>query len=285
MPTHIYTVEIDGQQYDLEGDHEPSEAEARAAVGATAAPLAPPKRATPPPASATIGMLQPSTATTSDRVPSVFGFPMKPELAQMTDGVEVMGQPIGPLPTTGAIGAVKAVPGILARAAGISKVRGAANIAEAVNAAKAVPIDPAQVAAAADEMMQFKGIERVPMVVRKLVTELQQGPMNVERARQFYPALSRMSANDFASLTPNMQRLVGGLKGVFNEAITDAAATVGKGAQYASGMKEYARAGRAAQTYEKTVKPLAARLLRRGAEGAAATAGGTALYKLLFGKE
>lgn len=51
----IYTVEIDGKQYDLEGDHEPSEAEARQAVGSSA-----PKQATRPPASATIGMMQPS---------------------------------------------------------------------------------------------------------------------------------------------------------------------------------------------------------------------------------
>lgn len=37
MPT-IYTVEIDGKQYDIEGDRPPTEAEARAAVGAFTAP-------------------------------------------------------------------------------------------------------------------------------------------------------------------------------------------------------------------------------------------------------
>ena len=31
----IYTVEIDGRQYDLQGDHPPSEAEARSAIGST----------------------------------------------------------------------------------------------------------------------------------------------------------------------------------------------------------------------------------------------------------
>lgn len=56
MPIKVYTVEIDGHQYDLEGDHEPSEAEARAAVGGQA-----PKPATAPPKQATIGMMQPST--------------------------------------------------------------------------------------------------------------------------------------------------------------------------------------------------------------------------------
>lgn len=48
----IYTVEIDGKQYDLEGDHPPSEAEARAAVGQQAAP-----QATAPPKAATLGVL------------------------------------------------------------------------------------------------------------------------------------------------------------------------------------------------------------------------------------
>lgn len=34
MPQQIYTVELDGKHYDLEGDHPPTEAEARAAIGA-----------------------------------------------------------------------------------------------------------------------------------------------------------------------------------------------------------------------------------------------------------
>jgi hypothetical protein len=38
MPQHIYTVEIDGKQYDLEGDHPPTEAEARAAIGSPSTP-------------------------------------------------------------------------------------------------------------------------------------------------------------------------------------------------------------------------------------------------------
>lgn len=37
MPKAIYTVEIDGTRYDLEGDHPPTEAEARAAIGKPAA--------------------------------------------------------------------------------------------------------------------------------------------------------------------------------------------------------------------------------------------------------
>lgn len=261
----IYTVEIDGKQYDLEGDHPPSEAEARSAVGSVA-----PQQATPPPASATIGMMAPSTKTSRAPTGTLMDYVPPPaererDMGRMVDALPLaVATPSAPAIVAGA----KSVPGVLARAAGISKVRAGANIAEAVDVAKAVPIDPAHVAAAADDMMQFKGIERVPMVVRKLVTELQQGPMNVERARQFYPALSRMSANDFASLTPNMQRLVGGLKGVMNEAITDAAATVGKGAQYASGMKEYAKAGKAAATWENKVKPAAGTALKKLLQGA-----------------
>lgn len=60
MPTNIYTVEIDGKQYDLEGDHPPSEAEARGAIGATT-----PKQATAPPAAATAGMMKPNTPNDS----------------------------------------------------------------------------------------------------------------------------------------------------------------------------------------------------------------------------
>jgi hypothetical protein len=42
MPQTIYTVHIDGTEYDLEGDHEPTEAEARQAIGKPAS--APPAR-------------------------------------------------------------------------------------------------------------------------------------------------------------------------------------------------------------------------------------------------
>lgn len=281
----IFTVEIDGHQYDLEGDHEPSEAEARAAIGGQA-----PKQATAPPAAATRGMAQPSTMQPPAEQPLMDRLLHGPKVTDPRNGepIQVLGDPgmLANISTVGGFGSIKGVPGILARAAGMSKAQGGENIAQAVTAAKDVPLQTPGIQAAVDEMMQYSGIENVPRVVRSLAKRLSTGdPFLVQKARLYAPAISRGSANEFAGLTPNMQRLLGGLKGPLNEAITAAAETVGKGEQYASGMKEYARASKAAKTMNETVKPLARRLANKGAEGAALTAGGGALYKLLFGRD
>jgi len=262
MPIHAYTVEIDGQQYDLEGDHEPSEAEARAAVGATAPAV--PKRATPPPASATIGMLQPSTATSRAPTGTLMDLIPPPDQIRQDMGryKESLGLAIPTPPVQAMASGAKAVPGILARAAGVSKARAGENIAEAVTAAKDVPLTTPAIQAAVDEMMQYSGIENVPRVVRSLAKRLTTGPLTVEKARLYAPAVSRGSANEFANLSPNMQRLLGGLRAPLNEAITDAAATVGKGEQYASGMKEYARANKARKFATETLSPAAVSALK-----------------------
>lgn len=174
--------------------------------------------------------------------------------------IRVMGSPgiIQAAATSGVNlpGAVKGIPGVLAKGLGISKARAGANIAEAVTAAKDVPLNVAtSIEQPLAEIMRFKGIERLPMAVRSLAKELQSGaPLTVETARKYYPAISRMSASEFATLTPNMQRLVGGLRAAMNTGITDAAETVGKGAQYASGMREYARAGKAAKLAKRAAQ-------------------------------
>lgn len=224
-----------------------------------------PKQASAPPAAATRGMGRPSTAHGDP------GF-LERQMARMplsVDQIPVSGEPIGPLPTSGAISAVKGVPGILARAAGASKVRGGANIAAAVAAAKDVPLQTPGIQAAIDEMMQYSGIENVPRVARSLGKRIASGPLSVEKARLYYPAVSRGSAAEGARLTPNMQRLLGGLKAPLNEAITAAAETVGKGEQYASGMKEYARGSKVARFASENAAPALKAALKRLLQGTA----------------
>ena len=95
----IYTVEIDGVEYDIEGDRPPTEAEARAAVGAFQTP----KQATAPPAAATAGMLPPST---------VAGDPDPRELAISKAQRFAQGAP-GSIPLVGGGGMA---PGVIAKA-------------------------------------------------------------------------------------------------------------------------------------------------------------------------
>ncbi len=221
---------------------------------------------TAPPAFASAGMARPDTATSPPPTGKLIDLVKQTPDERTTEMRRYIDALPMAVPTTGAVSIAKAGAGavkgaaegttdFLTKLAGANKARGAANIADAVTAAKDVPVPASDIATAGDRMMQFKGIERVPMAVRKLVGELHAGPITVERARQYYPAISRMSANEWNSLTPNMQRLIGSVRGEMNTAITAAADTVGKGEQYASGMKEFARGAKLGRYVDTSVKP------------------------------
>ena len=70
MPQQIYTVEIDGKQYDIEGDRPPTEAEARSAIGAFK------PETTPEDPAMTI---DPSRRTSSLQPRSVQGYQVNPD--------------------------------------------------------------------------------------------------------------------------------------------------------------------------------------------------------------
>ncbi len=225
---------------------------------------------------------QPIADPATRRLSEKFG----PDTArQITDESKWMKDDSFAMGAPGVVAGVKAIatkgPGVIARGLGISKARAGANIAEAVAAAKDVPLDVAtSIGGPLKEIMGYKGIETVPMSVRSLSKAVESGqPLTVELARKYYPAISRMSANEFASLTPNMQRLVGGLRAAMNEGITASAETVGKGAQYAAGMKEYARAGKVGKMVE-SVTPAAESALRKALEALGIGTGGMAAYRL-----
>ena len=207
-----------------------------------------------------------------------------PEAEAMMGDVEVMGES----PFLGnPISALKAVPGVIAgakaaaaRGLGISGARGGENINAAVEAGKAAALDVSELSKTVGDIMQFDRIETIPMAVRTLsrrLADAAKGDINVEEARRFYPSISRTSMDEWGKLTPAMQRRMGELRAVLDRSLKGAMDTVGKGEQYASGMKEYARSGKAAKTYEKTLKPAAKRtigfLLKAGAGGSAAKAG------------
>lgn len=283
----IFEVQQNGKTYEVDA---PDLQTAASSLGGQSQP----KQATPPPAAATMGMRAPDTAT--DRAPSgklLDLIPRRPEqqrdMRQMVDAM-----PLGtPAPVSAVASGVRAVPALAAkgveagrRIAGLSKFRAGTNIDAAVAAAKDVPLDTTAVKTAVDQMMQYaqpgEFIETVPRVVRGLAKRITSGvPLTVEKARLYYPAISRGSANEFANLTPNMQRLLGGLKAPLNEAITAAAETVGKGEQYAKGIGEYARASKAEKFVTDKAAPAAMAALKRLLQGTALYGGYKTGEKLL----
>jgi hypothetical protein len=145
----------------------------------------------------------------------------------------------------GIVNAAKAMPGVIARGLGASTARAGETLGAVRQAAGAVPIemgDAAQVATRITELAQRGG--SMPRAVRQIlgrINDAEKGPMTFDEVRDFYSNISRLSTNEYHRLTPVMQREVGNLRSVLHEALTKGAETVGKGEDYASAIREYAK--------------------------------------------
>lgn len=272
--------------------------------GASAAPK---PKATPPPASATIGMIDQSTKKGDPQPEQPFGSlgiqtVSDKDWGQMTAQQRMQGvlRAVGntvlgsggrdaidnpkttlataALPLVGK--AAEAVPGILEggkRLAGISKLRAGANIGAAATAAKDVALNTEGVGTEGLRALELQAAGgRLPRVASQLmqrITSPDAGDLTFEEARDFYSNLSRLSANEFGNLNPTMQRQLGAMKDALHQALVDAAGTVGKGEEYASGISEYAKASRAGAKWENSVKPALMTVLKRVAQGTGLAAG------------
>jgi hypothetical protein len=136
--------------------------------------------------------------------------------------------------------------------AGVNAIPRAARASEkfqdVMAAAKSVPIEVKDVGDAALRVQQLADRGgSMPLSVRKLLNRLtdpEKAPMMYEESRDFASNISRLSADEFGRLTPAIAREVAGLRVALNKANALAARHVGKGEEYASAMKEYARAMR-----------------------------------------
>lgn len=269
-----------------------------------------PKQATAPPAAATRGMTPPSTMQepsqpaagemsneawaalpTGEKARQALQWGGK-VIAGMTGmggaGREAVDNPKTTL-TLAAVGpAVKQIGALAPRAAegvrrigGISKIRAGANIQAAEQAAGDVPLNVEKVGAEglrAVELQQAGG--RMPRVVSQLmqrITSPGAAELTFKEARDFYSNLSRLSANEFGSVNPTMQRQLGAMRAALHDSLVGAADTVGKGEQYAKGMSEYAKASRAAARWNDA-KPG----LKKALWAALGTAGLTPVAKKIW---
>jgi hypothetical protein len=132
-----------------------------------------------------------------------------------------------------------------------STARAGAKFQEVMGAAKQVPIDISAPGNAALRIMQLS--ERggtMPKAVRDLLkrmTDPQKPPMVYEEARDFASNISRLSVDEFNRLTPALKREITNLRVTLNHSVEKAAASAGKGPQYKSAMKEYAKASQGRQ--------------------------------------
>jgi hypothetical protein len=157
---------------------------------------------------------------------------------------------------------------------------------EVSTAAKDQPIQLSEkVYDALDDIKKLSdaGAKGTPRVASKLANRLNNVDEELywDEARRFYSNISRLSANEYNSMAPQMQRAVGQLGRALGEVLSDTATSIGKGDQYEQAMQLYRTSkawqqfGSNAWTFFKKAAPYAV-----GA-GAGARLGMSALTSML----
>ncbi len=148
-------------------------------------------------------------------------------------------------------GAVRQIPGVLAKGLGISKARAGANLEAVAQAANNLPVSTQKFG---DALLRAGELKDASAYTPRAVTNLLRrsttpgaADMTFKEGRDVYSIISRLSADEFNKLSGPMKRQVALIAKGMNEALTDTAGSVGKADQYASGMREFARAAKAAK--------------------------------------
>lgn len=167
--------------------------------------------------------------------------------------------------SAGVLGHAAAVPVAMALTAGLAKgaprvaarigdafpsiERARSNFQDVMGTAKGQPIpitDELSGALSRYQELVDRGGSR-SMAVSKLlnrITNPEAPAMTYAEGRDFASNISRLSADEFQRLTPQMKQQVGAVRVALNNAVGQAAEGAGKGAQYQSAMQEYAKASK-----------------------------------------
>lgn len=170
-----------------------------------------------------------------------------------------------------------------------SAERAGATLDSVLSKAKDVPVTLNKAADAATELMDWQRKTQLGPTINKFlnrITSPSQGPMNYEEARQWYQVLGKLSADETSKLPNVVQRSLKSMVSGLKQDIGDAAATVGEGEQYASGMGEYANAKKLEAMKQAAKDAILPNIVRGAAYGVGGSAAGGAIYglwKLLSG--
>ena len=155
-----------------------------------------------------------------------------------------------------------------------SAVRAGEKFQDVMGAARNVVIDNAE---AGDTALRIAQLAEhggsMPMAVRKFInysTDPNKPQMTYEVARDFASNISRLSVDEYKRMTPVVAREVAKLAAKLNQANAKAAQAAGKGAEYKSAMREYARAKRIEDAISTTLSGAKKALPIMGAGGVGA---------------
>lgn len=233
---------------------------------------------TPQPPQSTIGMMQPSTTQgdpkrtepylaeewsampTGEKIRNVAQWGAKAILGGIAgpEGIDAAEHPKTTLATAAIPLVAQKVPGILAKAAGISKARGGQNMQTALEAGEGLRVPMSSKAQDATlrarELTGSRNAELNGLLDRLTnpkVTKYRGDDLVVREAQDFITKFGAMSAEDASRLPPVAQRELTTIARELRATLTETLDTVGKGDQYAKGVREFRRASRAAELLEK----------------------------------
>jgi hypothetical protein len=170
-----------------------------------------------------------------------------------------------------------------------STARAGAKFDSVMSKAGNVPIN---YSAPGDAALQIQTLAQrggsMPKVVRDFLTRAtdpNKGPMTFSEARDFYSNASRLSADEANRLTPTLKKAVGDFRAALDQALTEAAGTVGQGKTYQGAMNDY-RTAMGNRAWLENARKVGAQVGMKAATGAgigAGVGGADLLYHLFFG--
>jgi hypothetical protein len=160
------------------------------------------------------------------------------------------------------------------------------------NEVKAAAPNPIEVTDAMSEAasrakeLSDAGAKGMPRVISKFVarvTDPDKPPITWQEARDFYSNVSRLSANEYQNMNPQMAAQVGKFAGAFDDTLRAAATTAGKGDQYSQAMQLY-RTSKVWQKFGSNIWQGVKSALPYAGGAAIGAEAGKSLYELLAGK-
>jgi hypothetical protein len=202
---------------------------------------------------------------------------------------------------SGAMGA-GAEAGGMAIGAGLKMLPNAARAAKLLEGVKGKAGDlPVDLSRSGDSLLRIKElsqaghgnlpvinklIERYTAPVKTAIKGVREDakPLTYSEARDFYQAISKLSAKDSMAITGTMKRELGQFANALKQDIGDAADQAGQAAQYYSGMKEYHKAMKMARVADDMKSFLTSKVVRYGLEAVGLGAGAGLAVKYLGAK-
>lgn len=162
-----------------------------------------------------------------------------------------------------------------------AKARAGGLLQSVAHDANKVPVQLDNAGDSALKLMDWQKVTQLGPTVNKFlnrITNPKLGPLTYEEGRQFYQILGKMSVDETMKMAPPIRRELTGLVVGLKQDLGDAAAQVGKAADYYQGLGDYATAAKHQEWIDQAKSFLANETAKGIFKGIGAGAGGALGY-------